>query len=77
MTKIVVFSIFFTIISFIILPLGVQTTNNPAKGHADSAPTNPRIKEKLILITLISLVLTGVFSYIIYKFPELENLLKE
>ncbi|MDF2965508.1 MAG: hypothetical protein K0Q51_896 [Rickettsiaceae bacterium] len=77
MTKIVIFSIFFTIISFLILPIGIQVGNNTEKGFANSAPSNPKIKQKLLIITFISLFLTGVFLYIVYKFPELENIFKE
>ncbi|MCC2646342.1 MAG: hypothetical protein K0R02_407 [Rickettsiaceae bacterium] len=77
MTKLVIFAIFFSITSFIILPLGIETNAKPISGHADSSPRNPKIGVKLLAITLISFFLTGVFVYIIYKFPELENIFKE
>jgi predicted secreted protein len=77
MTKLVIFAIFFTITSFIILPLGIETNVKPISGHADSAPSNPKIGLKFLAISLISFFLTGVFLYLIYKFPELENIFKE
>lgn len=60
-----------------LLPIGLNVPKEPEKGHASSAPTKPRILKKLLISALISLICTGIFFYLLYKFPELEHLLKE
>lgn len=56
-TGIVVFSIIWWTVLFIVLPFGVKTSASPKKGHADSAPINPQIGKKFLITTLLSIIL--------------------
>ena len=49
---------------FIVLPIGIKIEKDVQKGHADSAPKNPRIMYKVMLTTLISLLLTIIIIYL-------------
>jgi predicted secreted protein len=51
-------------IFFAVLPWGVQIPENPGKGHAPSAPVNPRIGLKVLVTTAIASVL-WVIAYLI------------
>ncbi len=57
------------IILFIILPIGVVTAKKPEKGHADSAPLNPRIGIKFLATTIIAVLITAILAY----FVEIQN----
>lgn len=41
---------------FMVLPWGVRMAEKPAAGHAHSAPTNPRIRRKLLQTSVIALI---------------------
>jgi predicted secreted protein len=60
-----IYSLFWMLTLFAVLPWGVRTSDEAgqarAHGEADSAPSNPMIKRKLVWTTLISAVLFGLF----------------
>lgn len=62
---IVVFSIIWWTVLFVVLPFGVKTAEVPEKGHADSAPVQARIGRKFLITTLISIVLFFIAEYLI------------
>lgn len=59
---IVSFTVFWWIIFFISLPIGIISDNNPEKGHFYGAPKNPNVLKKIIFTTIISLILTLIFE---------------
>ena len=62
---IVVFVIIWWLVLFMVLPWGVRTAEEPEKGHAESAPVNPRIWTKFGITTLITAVLWGAAYWVI------------
>jgi predicted secreted protein len=53
------------IVFYMVLPFGNQITIEPKKGHADSAPTKPRLGAKVIITSVISVVLTFMLAKLI------------
>ena len=51
-------------IFFAVLPWGVRIPENPEKGHAPSAPVNPRMGLKVLVTTAIASVL-WIIAYLI------------
>ena len=62
---IVVFSIIWWTVLFVVLPFGVRVSDNPEKGHASSAPLHPHIGKKFLITTGLSIVLFFVAWYLI------------
>jgi predicted secreted protein len=59
-SAIVLLSVYWFIILFIILPINVTTQNderNIIEGTAPSSPVNPNLKRKFSITTLVSVVL--------------------
>ncbi|MFZ4540370.1 MAG: DUF1467 family protein [Rickettsiales bacterium] len=46
------------LVLFMLLPSGAQPVQNPAPGHAPSAPANPRLKKKAMWTTLLAILPT-------------------
>lgn len=70
---IVMFSTSWWIIFYISLPIGTKV-GEIQKGHADSAPENPRIKTKLVVTTILSLLITLLFLHLVnIKVIDLEG----
>jgi predicted secreted protein len=55
---IIVLTCIWWIVFYMALPFGNQITVKPENGHADSAPTKPRIGLKIIITSIISIILT-------------------
>jgi predicted secreted protein len=53
------------IVFFMALPFGNKITKKPEIGHADSAPTTPRLGLKIIITSAISIILTILIVYAI------------
>src|SRR3546814_19680779 len=66
---IAIYSLFWVISAFVVLPFGIQTPDQSGEkvlpGHADSAPTNFRPGKVVLRATLLAAILFGVF-YINY-----------
>ena len=59
-SAIVLLSVYWFIILFIILPINVTTQNderNIIEGTAPSSPVNPNLKRKFSITTIVSLIL--------------------
>lgn len=54
-TGVIVYLMIFWTVLFCVLPWGNTRLDNPEKGHAASAPANPRILKKFIVTGLISI----------------------
>ncbi|MBP7189688.1 MAG: DUF1467 family protein [Rickettsiaceae bacterium] len=65
-TFLLVLMIFWVFTIFLALPIGIRMPDKIKKGHANSAPSNPRIGLKLLITFLISVVLTIIYWYIVY-----------
>lgn len=61
----VVFIIIWWIVFFIILPIGIKQEENPIDGNDKGAPKNPNIKLKILITTIISMVLSLIYYYLI------------
>lgn len=68
-TGIVVFSIIWWTVLFVVLPFGVHVSKTPEKGHADSAPVHPHLGRKFIVTTGLSIVLFFFVWYLITLNP--------
>ena len=55
------------IIFFMALPIGVRVPETIEKGHASSAPSEPRIITKAIITTVLSLTITLSYFYALEK----------
>ena len=64
-TGIMVYVILWWLIWFTLLPIGVRVPDTVEEGHADSAPTNPRLWLKALVASLIAGVLWGAVYYAI------------
>ena len=60
-TPVFVFILVWWVVIFAVLPYGNHPEANPTIGHASGAPANPRLKQKLIVTTVISVVITAAF----------------
>ena len=59
-SAIVLFSVYWFMILFIILPINVTTQNderNIIEGTAPSSPVNPNLKRKFSITTIVSIIL--------------------
>ena len=59
-SAIVLLSVYWSIILFIILPINVTTQNderNIIEGTAPSSPVNPNLKRKFSITTIVSIIL--------------------
>lgn len=62
---IIVLTCIWWVVFYIALPFGSQVTTKPEKGHADSAPTKPRLGLKFIITSIISIILTILVVHLI------------
>ena len=62
---VVVFVIIWWCVFFMTLPFGVRTPDQPEKGHATSAPVNPRLWLKAGITTLVAAVLWAATYWLI------------
>ncbi len=72
---IVVFFLVWWTVIFCVLPWGNKAPETPEKGMAGSAPKNPRLKQKFIATTLLTIIIwlivyvlvdAGLFSFADY-----------
>ena len=64
----VVFIVIWWIVFFMALPWGAKSPHELGQesgpGHASSAPVKPRLWLKVAIVTVISIVLWGIFYYV-------------
>ncbi len=63
MKLLLVFSIIWVALIFIVLPIGIQVPRKTQKGFADSAPNVHYLGRKLIATAIVSIVLTVIYWY--------------
>jgi len=51
-----IYAVSWWLILFMVLPIGVRVPHTPEKGHAASAPVNPRLRRKLLITSVIALL---------------------
>ncbi|MBE7637583.1 DUF1467 family protein [Sneathiella sp. P13V-1] len=67
-TGLVVYSIMWFVVLFTVLPWGVRTQQEEGEvepGTAESAPVNPAIWKKLLITTIVTALLFGIFYTIV------------
>lgn len=63
MKLILVFSIIWLVIMFLILPIGLKVPNKTEKGFADSSPSVHYLWQKLLGSAVVSIILTAIYWY--------------
>ena len=70
----IIFVITWWLVFFMTLPFGVRVPDEPAPGHAPSAPERPRVALKAAITTAIAVSITGLVAaaveYDIISFRE-------
>jgi predicted secreted protein len=59
-----VFFVIWWVVLFTVLPLGIHREGNPQKGNDLGAPTNPNLKKKFLLTTIITAVIWCIIHFI-------------
>jgi len=59
-TSVIVFLLVFWTVLFMVLPWGNKARDISETGMANSAPSNPRIKQKFLITLGISIVIWGI-----------------
>jgi predicted secreted protein len=59
-----IFLLIWFVVVFAVLPWGVRQPAEPEAGHDPGAPVNPQLGRKVIITTVISLALWGVYFYL-------------
>lgn len=71
-----VLTVFWIILIFTFLPIGIKFPQKHGTGHADSSPIKSYIGMKLLISFIISFVLTIIYWYIAIKFPNISDYIK-
>ena len=58
------FFVIWWIVIFTVLPLGIQTDENPQTGFATGTPKNPNLKKKFLITTLLTSIIWGIIQII-------------
>jgi predicted secreted protein len=61
---IVAYAICWWLVLFMVLPSGVQPESKPARGHAPSAPANPRLKRKFAITSVLALLPAALIYFV-------------
>lgn len=64
-TGILVYTLIWWVVLFMVLPWGVKVPDEPEPGHAASAPSNPNLVRKFLITTVIAALFFGVAYYLI------------
>lgn len=64
-TDIMVFCMIWMVLLFVVLPLGISVDPNPQVGNAKSAPSNPKIGKKLLIVTLVTIPVYALLKWLI------------
>ncbi len=67
MNLVLVFVMAFVIVIFMALPIGVNIPDKIEKGHASSAPDNPKMGLKIVITSLLSGLVTIIYWYIVKR----------
>ena len=74
MTQVFLYLVIWWLTLFVVLPWGVQRTEQSEAGHDPGAPTNPMLLKKAIITTVITTVIwsTAFLFFHVYGFTLLE-----
>lgn len=64
-TDIMVFSMIWMILLFVILPIGVSVDSSPQPGNVKSAPSHPNIRKKLLIVTAVTIPVFLILKWLI------------
>ncbi|OJX09341.1 MAG: hypothetical protein BGO77_04725 [Caedibacter sp. 37-49] len=64
-STIIVFILFWWLIFFSLLPIGIKKELNPTLGHDRGAPSNQRLVIKFMFTTIGAVFLTALIYYIV------------
>jgi predicted secreted protein len=64
-TILIVFTILWWLVFFMVLPVGVVRDENPQLGNAAGAPKNSNLAKKAIITTIIATTLTFTFFFLL------------
>lgn len=64
MSYIVVFVVTWWLILFMLLPVGIKTQEKADGGNMVGSPENPRILFKMAITTVIALIVTSLFFFL-------------
>lgn len=64
-TGIITFSIIWWTVLFVVLPIGIRVPEETEPGMATSAPSNPDVKRKLLIVTGVSIPLFFIAKWLI------------
>lgn len=59
-----IYLIIWWVVLFTVLPWGVRVPDEPEKGHASSAPENPRLWMKVLVTSVIALLVWGLVYFV-------------
>jgi len=62
---VITYAVCWWLVLFMVLPWGVRMEENPQPGHAVSAPTQPRLRRKLLITSLLALLPTLAFHLVV------------
>lgn len=71
MTFILITTMCWMILFFLILPFGIQIEEDIQPGHADSAPKKHYLKAKIIISLILAMSIAGTYCYYLEKNPDL------
>ena len=60
---IIILTCIWWVVFFMVLPFGNQINSAPELGHADSAPSNPRLGLKITITSIIAIILSYGVAY--------------
>lgn len=60
---IVFFMLCWWMVFYLTLPFGQKPDENKIEGQAQSAPKNPLIKQKIIIASIITIIITLIFKW--------------
>lgn len=64
-TGFMVYAMIWMLVFFVMLPIGIQIDPSPQLGHATGAPLSPKLRQKLIITTLLSFPLFFFIKWIV------------
>jgi predicted secreted protein len=62
---IALYAVFWWLVFFMLLPIGVRVSGQVEQGHASSAPENPNLWLKALGAMLIAAIVTAGFDYLV------------
>jgi len=68
LTQFLIYIFFWWLTLFAILPIGIRRAENPEIGQDPGAPTNPRLKMRILVTSLIASIIWGAYFLVTHVF---------